>query len=52
MRIYGPLSYNYNVQPFLISTVLQGRKEAEGFEHMTENVLNRQELDPVMEDEP
>lgn len=50
VAIYGTLSYNNNVQPFLISTVLEGYKEAKAFENMTENILHCQKLDPVMED--
>lgn len=57
--IYGALSYNNNVQPFLIGAVLEGRKEkqrskeAKAFTlNMTENLLHSQKLDPVMEDNP
>lgn len=47
--IYGALSYNNNVQPFLIGAVLEGCKEAEAFTNMTENCLHFQKLDPMME---
>ncbi len=50
VAVYGTFSYNNNVQPFLISTVLERYKEAKAFENMTQNVLRCQKLDPVMED--
>lgn len=50
VAIYGSFSYNNNVQPFLIGSILEGRKEAETFTNMTENLLHFQKLDPVMED--
>lgn len=50
VAIYGTFSYNNNVQPFLISAVLERYKDAFLKKNMTVNILHSQKLDPVMED--
>lgn len=40
VRIYRPLSYDYDIQSFLICTILQKYKEGKYLQNMTENVLH------------
>ena len=47
VAVNGALGYNYNVQPFPLSAVLEGckKKQQQSFEDMTGNVSRRHELD-------